>query len=128
MRISDWSSDVCSSDLFLLADALERRADTLITTGGVQSNHVRQTAAAAARAGLACELVLTRVVPWGGADYELSGNIQLDRLFGARIHLHDGDTNRHAALESLGTPLRLAGRNPSLSPPGGPDAHKQPRH
>src|SRR3546814_11109655 len=82
MRISDWSSDVCSSDLFLLADALERRADTLITTGGVQSNHVRQTAAAAARAGLACELVLTRVVPWGGADYERSGHIQLDRLFG----------------------------------------------
>src|SRR3546814_1111699 len=119
MRISDWSSDVCSSDLFLLADALERRADTLITTGGVQSNHVRQTAAAAARAGLACELVLTRVVPWGGADYERSGNIQLDRLFGARVHLHDGDTNRTAAMEALGESLRRAGRMPYLIPTGG---------
>jgi len=104
---------------FLMAEALEHNADTVITTGGVQSNHVRQTAAAAARLGLACELVLTRVVPWGGPDYETSGNIQLDRLFGARIHLHDGDTNRTAAMEALGESLRRAGRTPYLIPTGG---------
>ncbi|MPZ11117.1 MAG: D-cysteine desulfhydrase [Kiloniellaceae bacterium] len=107
---------------FLMADAQAQRADTVITTGGVQSNHVRQTAAAAARLGLACELVLTRVVPWGGADYELSGNIQLDRLFGARIHLHDGDTNRTAAMEALGESLQRAGRTPYLIPTGGSNA------
>lgn len=104
---------------FLMAEALQHRADTVITTGGVQSNHVRQTAAAAARLGLACELVLTRVVPWGGPDYETGGNIQLDRLFGARIHLHDGDTDRTAAMEALGESLRRAGRMPYLIPTGG---------
>jgi len=107
---------------FLMADAQAQRADTVITTGGVQSNHVRQTAAAAARLGLACELVLTRVVPWGGADYELSGNIQLDRLFGARIHLHDGDTDRTAAMEALAESLQRAGRTPYLIPTGGSNA------
>lgn len=107
---------------FLMAEALARGADTVITTGGVQSNHVRQTAAAAAKLGLACELVLTRVVPWGGPDYELSGNIQLDRLFGARIHLHDGDTDRAAAMETLAESLRRAGRVPYLIPTGGSNA------
>lgn len=104
---------------FLMAEALEQGADTVITTGGVQSNHVRQTAAAAAKLGLACELVLTRVVPWGGPDYETGGNIQLDRLFGARVHLHDGNTDRTAAMEALGESLRRAGRRPYLIPTGG---------
>jgi len=104
---------------FLMAEALARGADTVITTGGVQSNHVRQTAAAAAKLGLACELVLTRVVPWGGPDYELSGNIQLDRLFGARVHLHDGGTDRTAAMETLAESLRRAGKTPYLVPTGG---------
>ena len=107
---------------FLMADALAQGADTVITTGGVQSNHVRQTAAAAARLGLACELVLTRVVPWGGPDYELSGNIQLDRLFGARIHLHDGGTDRAAAMEALAERLRCAGKVPYVIPTGGSNA------
>lgn len=104
---------------FLLAEALAQGADTVITTGGVQSNHVRQTAAAAARLGLACELVLTRVVPWGGPDYELGGNIQLDRLFGAKVHLHDGATDRTAAMEALAESLRRAGKTPYLIPTGG---------
>ncbi|HIC80856.1 MAG TPA: pyridoxal-phosphate dependent enzyme, partial [Kiloniellaceae bacterium] len=107
---------------FLLAEAAAQGADTVITTGGIQSNHVRQTAAAAAKLGLACELVLTRVVPWGGPDYELSGNIQLDRLFGAKLHLHDGDTDRIAAMESLAESLRRSGRSPYLIPTGGSNA------
>ena len=104
---------------FLMAEARSQGADTVISTGGIQSNHVRQTAAAAARLGLACELVLTRVVPWGGADYELSGNIQLDRLFGARLHLHGGDTDRGAAMEALAEALRREGRTPFVIPTGG---------
>jgi len=107
---------------FLMAEALARGADTVITTGGVQSNHVRQTAAAAARLGLHCELVLTRVVPWGGPDYEASGNIQLDRLFGARVHLHDGDTDRTAAMETLSESLQRTGRRSFLIPTGGSNA------
>ena len=104
---------------FLMAEARAQGADTVISTGGIQSNHVRQTAAAAAKLGLACELVLTRVVPWGGADYELSGNIQLDRLFSARLHLHDGDTDRAAAMEALAEALRREGRTPFVIPTGG---------
>lgn len=107
---------------FLMAEALARGADTVISTGGVQSNHVRQTAAAAAKLGLACELVLTRVVPWGGPDYELGGNIQLDRLFGAKVHLHDADTDRVAAMETLAEALRRDGRTPYLIPTGGSNA------
>ncbi len=107
---------------FLMADALAQGADTVITTGGVQSNHVRQTAAAAAHLGLACELVLTRVVPWGGPDYELTGNIQLDRLFGAEIHLHDAGTDRAATMESLAEKLRAEGKAPYLIPTGGSNA------
>lgn len=61
--------------------------DTLLTIGGVQSNHARQTAAAAARLGLHCELLLPRVVPRSSEEYEQSGNVLLDRLFGARLRL-----------------------------------------
>jgi L-cysteate sulfo-lyase len=62
------------------------------------------------------------VVPWGGADYELGGNIQLDRLFGAKVHLHDGDTDRVAAMETLAEALRRDGRTPYLIPTGGSNA------
>src|SRR5512135_2539956 len=65
---------------FVLADALAHEAETLITTGAPQSNHCRQTAAAAARHGLGCVLVLTGHAPDG-----VTGNILLDRLFGAQL-------------------------------------------
>ena len=92
------------------------------TPGRPRSAAARQSAAAAAKLGLACELVLTRVVPWGGADYELSGNIQLDRLFGARVHLYDAGTDRTAAMESLAESLKRAGKRPYLIPTGGSNA------
>src|SRR5881398_3072495 len=66
---------------FLVGQALEQGADTLVTAGAAQSNHCRQTAAAAARAGLCCELLLNGTKP------ELpNGNVLLDELLGARIH------------------------------------------
>jgi L-cysteate sulfo-lyase len=68
---------------FLIGSALAEGTDTLVTAGGVQSNHCRQTAAAAARHGLACALVLQRRVAWNHPDYERGGNILLDRLAGA---------------------------------------------
>ncbi|MDM0022307.1 D-cysteine desulfhydrase family protein [Variovorax saccharolyticus] len=71
---------------FLLGDAAEAGADTIIATGGRQSNFARLAAASAARLGLACELVLSRMVPREGDDYDLNGNVLLDGLFGARLH------------------------------------------
>jgi len=66
---------------WLVADALARGCDTLVTAGGAQSNFCRMTAAAAARAGLGCELVLA-----GDAPARASGNLVLDALFGATLH------------------------------------------
>src|SRR6266536_3217622 len=65
----------------LLADALARGADTVLTTGAVDSNHCRVTAAAAARLGLRCVLVLAA----GHEAPPLQGNLLLDRLFGAEV-------------------------------------------
>jgi 1-aminocyclopropane-1-carboxylate deaminase/D-cysteine desulfhydrase-like pyridoxal-dependent ACC family enzyme len=65
---------------FLVADALSKKADTLITVGAVQSNHCRQTAAAAAKTGLRCILVLR-----GHPPADITGNVLLDRILGADI-------------------------------------------
>src|SRR5215218_4368832 len=63
---------------YLLGDALANDADTLVTQGAIQSNHVRQTAAAAARFGLACEVVLEARTGSQAMDYNRSGNVLLD--------------------------------------------------
>lgn len=104
---------------FLMADGLAHGADTVITAGGIQSNHVRQTAAAAARLGVDCELVLTRVVPWNGGDYEETGNVQLDRLFGAKLHFHPGDADRDAAMDEIAGWVHARGGRPYVIPVGG---------
>src|SRR5437764_13011417 len=64
---------------FLIGEAVKTGAKTIVSVGGLQSNHVRQTAAAAARAGLKCHLVLDRNVPLDGQAYRTSGNFLLDR-------------------------------------------------
>jgi D-cysteine desulfhydrase family pyridoxal phosphate-dependent enzyme len=88
---------------FTLAAALAAGADTIITFGGVQTNHGRLTAAACARLGLRCELVLTRSVPRSGFAYDQSGNVALDRLFGARLHLCDTDDEATYTASALAT-------------------------
>ncbi|HYM16123.1 MAG TPA: pyridoxal-phosphate dependent enzyme, partial [Dehalococcoidia bacterium] len=71
---------------YLLNDAADRGCDTLVTAGGAQSNFARMTAAAAARSGMGCHLVL------GGSEpAHFSGNLVLDRLFGARLHFPGTD-------------------------------------
>jgi D-cysteine desulfhydrase len=70
----------------LIGDALAQGCDTFITTGGLQSNHARQSAAAAARAGLACELMLADMVTYQEDAYTTNGNLLLDDLFGAAVH------------------------------------------
>src|SRR5882757_5879557 len=76
---------------YLVADALAAGADTLISIGGVQSNHTRQVAAAAARAGLKAVLVQESWVDWRDPLYDRVGNIQLSRLMGADIRLVDAE-------------------------------------
>ena len=71
---------------YLLGAARAEGADTVVTVGAIQSNHARLTAAAAAQAGLACELFLTRSVPRQDPDYTGNGNRLLDDLFGATVH------------------------------------------
>ncbi|WP_439660275.1 D-cysteine desulfhydrase family protein [Lentzea sp. HUAS TT2] len=72
---------------FLLGAAIDQGADTIITFGALQTNHGRQTAAACAKLGLRCELVLTAKVPMKGDAYERSGNVVLDHMFGANVHV-----------------------------------------
>jgi len=72
---------------YLVADALAQGCDTLVSIGGVQSNHTRQVAAVAARAGLKCVLVQESWVDWPDAVYDKVGNILLSRLAGADVRL-----------------------------------------
>ncbi len=72
---------------YLVADAIAQGCDTLVSIGGVQSNHTRQVAAVAARAGLKCVLVQESWVDWPDAVYDKVGNILLSRLAGADVRL-----------------------------------------
>jgi len=72
---------------YLVADALAKGCDTLVSIGGVQSNHTRQVAAVAARTGLDCVLVQESWVDWPDVVYDRVGNIQLSRLMGADVRL-----------------------------------------
>ncbi|HEX6339097.1 MAG TPA: 1-aminocyclopropane-1-carboxylate deaminase [Jiangellaceae bacterium] len=72
---------------YLVADALAKGCDTLVSIGGVQSNHTRQVAAVAARAGLKCVLIQESWVDWPDAVYDKVGNILLSRLTGADVRL-----------------------------------------
>ncbi|KQW71213.1 cytochrome C biogenesis protein CcmE [Ensifer sp. Root142] len=74
---------------FLLGQAKAEGCDTLVVTGGVQSNFARLAAAACARSGLACELVLAQMVPRTTEIYQANGNVLLDHLFGASVHILD---------------------------------------
>ncbi|MBB5216245.1 D-cysteine desulfhydrase [Parapusillimonas granuli] len=105
---------------FLVADALARGADTLITQGAVQSNHARQTVAAAAKLGLRCKILLEERVSGAGPEYDESGNVLLDRLLGGEIVArYPAGTNMQAEMEKLADALRGDGRKPYVIPGGG---------
>jgi len=72
---------------YLVADALAKGCDTLVSIGGVQSNHTRQVAAVAARVGLGCLLLQESWVNWPDAVYDKVGNILISRLAGADVRL-----------------------------------------
>ena len=98
---------------FLLGDAIAKGADTLITLGAAQSNHCRQTAAAAAKAGVRCELILN-----GKKPDVANGNLLLDEILGANLHWIER-SQRAAKLAALDAQLRAQGRQPYLIPVGG---------
>ena len=103
---------------FSMGDALEKNADTIITVGAVQSNHVRQTAAAAARLGLGCEVLLEHRVRDPSDAYLNSGNVLLDRMFGATLHDYPDGTDFDAEMDALADKLRSEGRKPYVIPGG----------
>jgi L-cysteate sulfo-lyase len=107
---------------FLIGDALATGADTIITVGARQSNHARLTAAASARAGLACELVLTRTVQRFDDDYLYNGNILLADLFGARVHDLPASADALDFAEQRACELRRQGRKIYVCPLGGSSA------
>ena len=104
---------------FLMAEALQRGADRVITQGAVQSNHARQTAAAAAKLGLKCELVFEKRVEGASEPYLNSGNVLLDRLFGARIREVAAGSDMNAELEAVADETRRQGGVPYIIPGGG---------
>ena len=104
---------------FLMADAVANNADVIITQGAVQSNHARQTAAAACKMGMACELVFEKRVTDASDPYLNSGNVLLDRIFGANLRDVEKGTDMDAAMESVAAELRGAGKTPYIIPGGG---------
>ncbi len=103
---------------FVMADAIEKKADVIITQGAVQSNHVRQTAAAAKKLGMDCEVVFEKRVRDATEWYRNSGNVLLDRIFGARLREVDKGTDMNAAMEEIAKELRGKGKIPYIVPGG----------
>ena len=95
------------------ADAQRQGADTLITSGGIQSNHARVTAAAAARLGMRCVLVVN-----GAPPERPTANALLDALLGAEVRYVADRTQRASAMEQAAADLRAAGRRPYVIPIG----------
>ena len=104
---------------FLMADALAKGADTVITQGATQSNHARQTAAAAAKLGLACHLLLEDRTGRRDEAYTQSANVLLDRLHGAEIGHRPAGADMQAEMEALAAQLRAEGKRPYVIPGGG---------
>jgi len=104
---------------FLMGEALAHDADCVITQGATQSNHVRQTAAASARLGLACYVLLENRTGFVDPAYRHSGNVLLDALHGATIEERPGGADMTAEMEAVAERLRRDGKRPYVIPGGG---------
>jgi L-cysteate sulfo-lyase len=104
---------------FLLAQARERDADVVLTQGATQSNHARQTAAAAAKLGLACHLLLEDRTGKTERFYTESGNVLLDHLHGASVEHCRPSSDMNGELEKIAARMRAEGRRPYVIPGGG---------
>jgi 1-aminocyclopropane-1-carboxylate deaminase len=108
---------------YLAADALAQGCDTLVSIGGVQSNHTRQVAAVAARLGLGCVLVHEHWVDWPDAVYDKVGNILLSRIMGAEVRLDPAgfDIGFRASWEQALVDVEARGGRPYPIPAGASD-------
>ena len=102
---------------FVMADALQKGADVVITTGSSQSNHACQTAAAARKLSMKAILVLEK-----GVHIETQGNLLLDNIFDAEVHLIDDGSLVTETMEKLAAEMRRLGHNPYLIPTGASNA------
>jgi 1-aminocyclopropane-1-carboxylate deaminase len=110
---------------YLVPDALAEGCDTLVTIGGIQSNHTRQVAAVAAKLGMKCRLVQENWVDYHDAVYDRVGNILMSRLMGARVELVDEGfgINFKQSWENALEEVRRDGGKPYAIPAGASD-HK----
>jgi 1-aminocyclopropane-1-carboxylate deaminase len=134
-RVEIWAKrDDCNSGLayggnktrkleYLAAGALAKGCDTLVSIGGVQSNHTRQVAAVAAHLGLKCVLVQEHWVEWDDPGYESVGNILLSRIMGADVRLSDAgfDIAFRPSWEDALASVEAAGGKPYAIPAGASD-------
>ena len=104
---------------YLMAEAVQQGADTVITQGATQSNHARQTAAIAAKLGMQSHIILEDRTGYTFDDYKHSGNVFLDHLYGASVSEVPIDTDMNAAMAQLAETLRGQGRKPYIIPGGG---------
>ena len=104
---------------FLVADAIAQGCDMLVTQGAVQSNHVRQTAAAAAKLGLKCHALLERRVPDRQERYEQTGNVLLDHILGCSIEYRPAGLDMNQEAIMVAENLKKQGHNPYFIPGGG---------
>ncbi|MGB5579856.1 MAG: 1-aminocyclopropane-1-carboxylate deaminase [Woeseia sp.] len=110
---------------YIIPDALAEGADTLVTIGGVQSNHTRQVAAVAAKLGMKCRLVQESWVPYSDAVYDRVGNILMSRVMGAEVELVDEgfDIGIRASWEAALEDVKDRGGKP-YAIPAGASVHK----
>ena len=104
---------------YLMAEAVAARADIVITQGATQSNHARQTAAAAAKLGMKCLILLEDRTGSTDPDYTDNGNVLLNRLHGAHIERHAGGTNMQQEMEKAAARLQSEGMRAYVIPGGG---------
>ena len=107
---------------FLMAEAQAQGADMVMTQGATQSNHARQTAAAAARLGMACHLLLEDRTGSTDPNYTGNGNVLLDHLHGATTETRPGGLDMNAEMESVANTFRERGRTVYTIPGGGSNA------
>ncbi|CAB4681687.1 MAG: 1-aminocyclopropane-1-carboxylate deaminase [Actinobacteria bacterium] len=108
---------------YLAAEALAQGCDTLVSIGGVQSNHTRQVAAVAAHLGLKCVLVQEHWVDWDEVNYEKTGNILLSRIMGAEVRLDPAgfDIGFRKSWEEAISDVKARGGKPYPIPAGASD-------
>ena len=104
---------------FLMPDAIKNQADLVVTVGAVQSNHTRQTAAACAILGLKCLIVLEQRLADAPNSYMTSGNVFLDKLFGAEVILCPSNKDVKEYATEIMTERKNQGANPYYIPVGG---------